>query len=131
MMDSALFDAMVLHIRNGASQTRAGTDKLRKHVDALIADRDALREQVAALEKQVAGQKALVEMTRHSGDSAREQEWALRQALESVEWVWTMQDDGDIIATCPWCKGTTAVCAAEEWVGIGHAPDCQRQAALD
>ena len=49
MMDSALFDAMVLHIRNGASQTRAGTDKLRKHVDALIADRDALRHQVAVL----------------------------------------------------------------------------------
>ena len=84
MMDSALFDAMVLHIRNGASQTRAGTDKLRKHVDALIADRDALRELVAALDKQVAGQKALVEMTRHSGDSAREREYALRAALEAA-----------------------------------------------
>lgn len=37
----------------------------------------------------------------------------LRAALEAVEW--------DVEGCCPWCIA---------WFREGHAPDCQRQAAL-
>jgi hypothetical protein len=44
---------------------------------------------VKELHKQVADYKALVEVTRFDGDTAREQVWALRQALEAVrEYPW-------------------------------------------
>jgi len=55
---------------------------------------------------------------RAENDTLREQNTKLREALEAVEWD-KHPDDEDAI--CQWCERT-------EW--LGHAPGCQRQAAL-
>ena len=55
-------------------------------------------------------------------DSAR-----LRTALEAVEWI-----NDDQASYCPWCLGRNQwqSDAVHRRFPMGHAPDCQRQAAL-
>ena len=47
-----------------------------------------------------------------------------RVALEAVEWVWIDPQgfEEDTTLWCPWC---------EHFKSEGHAPDCQREAALN
>ena len=53
--------------------------------------------------------------------------YALRAALEAVEWI-----NDDQASYCPWCWGRNMYQNEEvhKRFPMGHAPDCQRQAAI-
>ena len=86
----------------------------RIELELMTRDRDAL---LVDLEDARSDIRALVKLHREILDESG----ALLAALKAVEWY---HDDGNI---CPWCGGYKYDMV---WAPAGHAPDCQRQAAL-
>ena len=63
----------------------------------------------------------------------QQQRDGLAEALEKVEWIFDIEDDG--YRSCPWCHGLdphqheVAIHSESMNVTIGHTNDCLRQAA--
>ena len=57
----------------------------------------------------------------------------LRDALQAVEWIDIVDEDGDLFTQCPWCGGQAPTGNEFMDVGfmLGHKLDCQRRVALE